>query len=477
MIEASPHQRFNASPVLGAASPHFRGSRVSKCFIGLVVVWLSAAQTQLARPEAITTRSYSGQFIIHGQNRPGLPARALGLATNLNLVSLQPVLLTISCERIKQNLARQLGATEPWRGKIHIMLHPAVSADDPITITSESFKDSWQYWVELPDLVQRVLYVRAMVQVLLLEMANRNARERSAEIPRWLIEGLSEQLLASSEIEIILPPPRASANGIGIAPAFVSARLDDPLSQAHKQLLSRPPLTFEELSWPANEQISGELGGLYRSSAQLFVNELLRLKDGRACLLAMVAQLPRYYNWQVAFLRAFQPYFQRPLDVEKWWALRLVYFTGRDLTQTWPLDESLRKLEEIIRFPVEVRGGPNELPLRAQITLQTIIRQWDRPRQTQALQSKVRELEPLRLRVARELVMLVEGYRETLETYLQALDKNRFLLLLQKGATPGRVAEDAIGQLDALDARREALRPEQKPVAAAQAQPGAIPRR
>ncbi len=73
--------------------------------------------------------------------------------------------------------------------------------------------------------------------------------------------------------------------------------------------------------------------------------------------------------------------------------------------------------------------------------------------------------------------MLVEGYRETLETYLQALDKNRFLLLLQKGATPGRVAEDAIGQLDALDARREALRPEQKPVAAAQAQPGAIPRR
>src|SRR5205807_476009 len=82
---------------------------------------------------------------------------------------------------------------------------------------------------------------------------------------------------------------------------------------------------------------------------------------------------------QFAFLRAFQAHFQRPLDVEKWWTLQVLHFTGRDLTQTWPADESWKKFDEIIRSTVQIRVGTNELPLRAEISLQAIIREWDRP--------------------------------------------------------------------------------------------------
>ena len=98
-------------------------------------------------------------------------------------------------------------------------------------------------------------------------------------------------------------------------------------------------MTFEELSWPTAANSTGAAGEFYGDSAQLFVDELLSLPDGRACLRAMVAELPRY-NWQFAFLHAFGAYFQRPLDVEKWWALQVVQFTGHDLGQTWPEEKA-----------------------------------------------------------------------------------------------------------------------------------------
>jgi len=40
--------------------------------------------------------------------------------------------------------------------------------------------------VDLADQLERARFVRAMVQVLLLEVANRNAGEHSAEIPGGL---------------------------------------------------------------------------------------------------------------------------------------------------------------------------------------------------------------------------------------------------------------------------------------------------
>jgi hypothetical protein len=430
----------------------------------LLSALLGVAGAQPAGSDLISARSHSGQFVVYANRSSAPPAPAVGLATNQDFVRLEPTLATVSCERIKLALMRELGATAPWRGAVYLVLHPARSPDDTITITSERFKGVWQYRIDFPDVVERSRYMRVIVQVLLLEEANRTAQERLAEIPLWLVEGLAQLLPASSEVELILSPPRANANGLNFSATTVNARKETLRQQARKRLRGRPPLTFENLSWPSEDPLSGEVDDLYRGSAQLFVGELLRLPNGRGCLQAMLAQLPQHYNWQFAFLSAFSAFFERPLDVEKWWALSVAQVTGRDIAPPWTLEESWQKLTQTIHAAVQVRFGTNELPLHADITLQTVIREWDAVRQAQALNHTLRELALLRLRLAQEFVGLVQDYYQAIETYLQQRDHTGSFLSA-KNAGRRRAVEAAIQQLDALDARREALRPGQKPVA------------
>jgi hypothetical protein len=301
--------------------------------------------------------------------------------------------------------------------------------------------------------------------VLLLELVNRGATNQSAEIPTWLVQGLAEQVLVANENEILLLPPRLNANGITVTSMLVHSQRQNPLEQAHRLLRTRQPLAFEQLSWPPPGQLTGEAGELYRSSAQLFVAELLQFKDGPACLRAMLAELPQHLNWQLAFLHAFQPHFARLLEVEQWWSLQCAYFTGHELTQTLPADESWRKLEEVIRSPVEVRAAPDELPLHTEVALQSIIRQWEPARQTVALQGTMRELEALRLRMAAPVVPLLDDYHRVLENYLQNRDRNGLLLLFRKQALQRHNREETLRRLDELDTQRLALRPQSAPPA------------
>jgi hypothetical protein len=288
------------------------------------------ADAQPSGSGLVSVRSHSGQFVVYAGRSSAFPSPTLALATNQSFVRLEPTLATVSCERIKQALTRELGATAPWSGTVYLVLHPAQAPGDTITITSERFKDRWQYRVDFPDLVEQSRYVRVIVQVLLLEMANRTAQTRSSEIPAWLVEGLSQLLLTSSEVALTLSPPGPNANGVSYSATVVNARKEGYREQTHKQLRGRPPLTFEGLSWPAEDLSSGDMGDLYRCSAQLFVGELLRLPDGRECVRSMLAQLPQHYNWQFAFLHAFNAFFERPLDVEKWRALSVAQATGKN---------------------------------------------------------------------------------------------------------------------------------------------------
>ena len=429
---------------------------------------LGVANAQPASSDLISARSHSGQFVVYaGRASVPLPP-VFGLATNQNFVRLEPTLAAVSCERIKQALTREIGATAPWHDAVYVVLYPARAPGDPITITSERFKGGWQYRVDLPDMVERPRYVRAIVQVILREVANRAAETRSAEIPLWLAEGLSQLLLSSSEAEIILSPPRASANGLHYSATVRNARKQGVLEQVQKKLRGRPPLTFENLSWPAEDELSGDTGDLYSGSAQLFVGELLRLPDGRACLRTMLAELPRHYNWQFAFLRAFHASFERLLDVEKWWDLSVVKATGHDLAKPWTPEESWQKLNQAIHFPVQLRGGANEQPLLPDVSLQTVIRGWDPARQAQAFDSALRGLGLLRLRIAPEFAGLAQDYRQALETYQRQRDHAGSILSTKKAGRQ-RAVEAAIRQLDALDARREALLPAPKPVTESQA--------
>jgi hypothetical protein len=425
----------------------------------LLGVWPGAVNAQAFPPEVVSARSHSGQFIVHAQRSPGPAGPALNLTTDPNFLRLEPTLVAMSCERIKQVLSRELGGSAPWRGTIFLTLRPTQASGPTITITSKEFKTGWQYQVELPDSVERAQYLRAIVQVLLLEWANREANNRSAEIPLWLTEGFSQRLLTSDEVIMILPPPLESQNGMNIKVTHITERMNDPINQARKHLGSRPPLTFEQLSWPTESEIAGEAAESYRASAQLFVGELLRLPEGRPSLRAMLTTLPQYYNWQFAFLHAFHSHFDQPLDVEKWWALCLAPSTGRDVAHVWSAVESWQKLDQVIRSAAPARGGMAGPTLPAQVTLQTIIREWDRTHQTQALTSKLRELAVLRSRVAPDLAVLVQEYSQALEMYLRNHSRTGPLPRFGKRADLSRIAEDTVQRLDALDARREELRP------------------
>ena len=436
-----------------------------------VVVFHNGLAASIPPSNLISARSESGQFIVYAGRSSGSLPPVMELGKNEGFVQLQPYLTAVSCERIRQMLLRELGTSAPWRGTIYVVLHPAKGAADSITFTSDRYKNRWQYRVDLPDVIERPRYVRAIVQVLLAEMANRAAEGHDAEVPYWLVEGFSQLLLASSQEEIILSPPKDSARGVSFTATTVKGRKESLLEQARKKLRGRTPLSFDSLSWPTQDQLCGAANDLYAASAQLFVGELLRLPDGRARLCAMLAQLPKRYNWQFAFLDAFSGSFKRPLDVEKWWALARAQVSGRDETQAWPPDESWQKLDHAIHSTVQVRTGTNQLPLHADVPLQTVIRDWDNVRQNQALSDALRELSLLRLRIAQEYLALVQEYQHAIRTYLDQRDHSGAVIPLLRKSSRRRAADTAVQQLNALDARRQTLRPAPKPSVADQPAP------
>ena len=418
------------------------------------------APAQLSGADTVALHSHSGQFVVCARGSPaGARMPASNLRTNANYIRLEAPLVTVSCERIKQLVWRDLQTASPWQGKIYIVLRPQSDEDPRIDIASARFKDEAQYRVELPRMVERGAYARAITQVVLMELADRTAGNHEPGIPFWLSEGLARRLMAANEQEIILTPVGSGAANLGLPSNFITENRGNPLEAAHNLLRAGQPLTFEQLSWPTAAQLAGEPDPVYRASAQCFVSELLETRDGPARIRAMLSELPRRYNWQFALLSAFQPDFKELLDVEKWWALRVLRFTGREMSQTWTVEDSLAKLDALLRAPVEVRASANQMPTRAEVTLQTIIREWDRERQTAALRATMRDLDLIRLRLAPQVAPLAGEYRSILEAFLSERDQAVFARLWRRKTAPVQVVDKAVRQLDSLDANRVIRRP------------------
>ena len=419
--------------------------------------------------------STSGQFVIRSSGG-GVPREgASDPATDPNHLRLEPAFVAVSCERIRQSLLHDLSATDPWQGRIYVELYGGRSKAQAITVTSERFRNGWQYQVQVPTIVERELFIRAMVQVLLLEMANRSSSGRLAEIPVWLTDGFTQRLLCSKESELILPPPRESVNGITATATRITARLDDPVAVARQHLHGQAPLTFDQLSWRRDDEMSGPDAELYRASAQLFLGELLCLRDGRSCITSFVGRLPRYFNWQLAFLQAFHSHFERALDIEKWWALCSIQSPDRELVQKQPGQGTWHDLEQALL--VSAAGAPqgSEGHGAAGSTLQVVIRNWGRVQQRQALSGKVQELVLLRSRLPADLALLAQEYCDALDVYLRNPHWSGSVRFLGTGTGLSSAATETVERLDALDARRQALRPSQAPVTAAHTESAPFP--
>jgi hypothetical protein len=469
-MKASLHRCLAAS-----LHPFQRFNHFTACFALIFgsLIFSSSASAQFSTPDKNSARSVSGQFIVHGTSQFSPLARSPRVAADTNLVRLEPALLVVSAERIKESLWRtlEIKASTSWRGQIHLVLHPAQSPDENVTIISQPFAHVWNYRVELPDVLSQSRLVRALTAVLLLEYANRNAQSHSAEIPTWLIDGLSQQLLAADSPEFILSMPSKTETILSLPSKSIDEQLPvtrlntntrgmDSLTSVRRVLNNYPALTFEQLSWPTGAQLNGEDGGVYRASAQLFVSDLLKLKNGPTQLRTMLESLPQFYNWQLAFQSAFRGFFPRPLDLEKWWALQVVNFVSFDPGPGWTLAVSREKLDEILRVAVETRVKPNSLPEHSEISLQAVIRNLNSARQTPILQTKLRDLQLAQLRMAPQWAGLTDGYRRALAGYLGERQNGSARPVWIKhmfGWLQKTSASKTLMTLDALDARRRAL--------------------
>ena len=116
----------------------------------------------------------------------------------------------------------------------------------------------------------------------------------------------------------------------------------------------------------------------------------------------------------------------------------------------------------IIRCRWKSAPAVNDFPLRTQVTLQAIIKDWDIPRQAKLLQEKAQQLLILRMRVSQELIHLVDDYRRTLEGYVQRRGTSADNPLGRNLYAPrlDGPARDTVRELDVLEARRQQLRPQ-----------------
>ncbi|MBI3414396.1 MAG: hypothetical protein HY043_03605 [Verrucomicrobia bacterium] len=429
--------------------------------------FLSTVRRAQSTPGVIA-HSRSGQFVIARAPIVGVPPARNTSAAQPTLRYLVPELMAVSCERIRHQLLTELGVPDSTGHKILVVIQPLWPGSKQIDIAAKHFGDGWGYQISVPQQIDEEKVVRAIVQALVLELANRRSADRSCEVPLWFTEGLTQQLLATAEMEWVLQPelggaqrvPNVDGNAVAVFRQNGTVHQGikrGALFSAHRQLSANAPLSFAELSFPGPAQFESAGWQTYQSCAQLFVQRLLAPREGRARARTMLAVLPQCLNWQTAFLKAFASQFGSMRDVEKWWALMLVNFTGRDHWQAWPRAASLEKLNQALQFSAQLRTT-NDLPARAAMTPQQVIATMDFVTQKTFLTRTITQLDALRPRLFAELAPLLDAYRETLDGFLQARGKSGFALD-RRGQTSESVrllARQTVRKLDALDRQRAA---------------------
>jgi hypothetical protein len=397
-----------------------------------LLLLLSAVQVRAALPEPVAVRSRSGQFAIHG-----LPLSKQRFSfippTGISYARLDPGVLAISSENIKQALLAALDLTDRWQGRIAVSLQPVVRDNEEIVIASVRFTDGWQYQVQIPEHVDKARLTKAIVEVLLLEIAQRGAGDRRLELPPWLASGLAEYITANASSPLIVEAgsltDRTQPKG-------------DALKKTRETLRSAGSMSFNQLSWPDTQTDRAA----YDACAHLFVRELLQ-KGGGVLLSDLLWRLRDHLNWQTAFLRAGG--FGSLRDVDKWWTLNLVQFAGRESFATWSSAELRLQLDEALATPVQVRHDVNRLPMTTQISLQQILQEWDFKRQAPHVRQMLHRLEVLRLRSSGVPNEIINGYHRALSEYL--VRRERRLVNARTAVT------EAVGLLNELDAKRETM--------------------
>jgi hypothetical protein len=378
--------------------------------------------------------SASKQFVVRG-----VPQRSVFAASaKEDFIYLDPALLVVTCERVKQTLERELGWGNRWRGTVFVDVHPLRFDNEQPDLRVFRTSEGWRYRIDLPDEIDRTRLLETIIEALLLEFGNRMGTTGSIDLPPWLVEGLTAHLMEGALSGVAL-----QANAMNVQH---SAR-NDPAAAIRKRIQRTGTLTVDQLNWAEFDDADRASADTYHHSAHLFVRELLRLRGGRDALCAMVAMLPEHLNWQTAFLRGFEPHFHRMLDVEKWWSLSLARLKIHETSLTWSTIEAQRKLEEVLHTPMQVLTE-REMPHVTPVDLQSVILDWDFQQQVSLLQAKLGQLQAVRLRLPPDFAALSDSYRVVIEKYL------RVRAAAWLSATGRAATKEAVAQLKTLDAQR-----------------------
>ncbi len=397
----------------------------------------------------VTARSLSGQFIVYGDSAPAMaPGSIPKLDASDEKVPLKADWLAISAERVKGAVLRELGASDHWRGRIHLYLRPRRElGNNPIRIVPVPFRDGWQYRVDIPDEVEWQRLVRALVEAVLLEASNREAVDRAAQPPLWLSEGIAG-IVASLYGRDLVPQGQTFVSH--------SERRPNVVSLAQARLGGGGPMLFGELSFPSDETVRDPRAwARYQGSAMLLVHELLADDAGKAAMRDTMRRLPGVLNWQTAFLQAHSRRFLTLLEVEKWWAVNGSYLLSRDAALVWQPEIAGAHLASLMHEPAELPGSTDGPAVRGDVPLSRIVLEWDFEAQRPVIGRKIAQLRHMYQVAPAGLVSLVMDYHQVLSSYMDARQGVTADPLRRAELEPrGRLAaRQAARRLDELDAR------------------------
>ena len=435
----------------------------------LVAILFCAGSVPAREGKDFVVRSQTGEFIVHGPrtfpNSILFPQSVGGGTGPVFLfkptrdkespdevtIPLDPSLVAVACERVKQALLSTFGLGDDWSSPIHVFIEPG-RQQGQVSLDTIRTGRGWLFRLALPAEMKELDLDRLILHAALLERSNRNPQAMANNVPKWLTEGLIRCLRASAP------------DGLSIQ-RIASFRIRPSPEIAFRELfLKRAPLSFEEMCWP--EGLEPSKSPMFTASAELFVYELLRVRDGRACLAGMILKSPNYLNWQLAFLEAFQTHFRSLVEVEKWWSLSWVHLLGVDPSQRWASPEGWEKFEASLRTTVELRADRSSPPLRKSLTLQTAIRELPIGVQQSGLESTLFQLRVIQLHVPPRVAAIAREYQQILGDYL-AEAARAGQTTFDKRQTPVNLnvlKQTVIGKLDLLDRKKAKLKAELQPL-------------
>lgn len=416
-----------------------------------IVVLSAAAVAAVASEKIITIRSRSDQFVA---NCPATipPIAAQNMPTNQEkYISLNAPVVVVIAERIKQCILESLAANDEWKGKVILNIHPVDQPDEEIWVNAQKTEIGWIYNVDLPAYLQKTRLIRTLVQVVLKEIADRYSGVKPAELPPWLGPAMTMHILINAPDILIMDQ---------FTKKVKTQRKVNPITIVRKNLNGQPPLSWDELCWHGGLYNSEPLLNRYTLSSYLLFHHLMSLKNGNVFMCQMLRQLPSHWNWQIAFLKAYEAHFKSLREVDKWWSVIIESFMGKDGTRAYTFEESLRKLDETLTCPIKFQIETNIAGEVKFLTLQDIITQWSFNQQKVFLRQKIAQLQALKPHISPHLAKLLDDYCSALTTYIQRRAKAGFSNDLPPFVNDSvrLILRDTINDLNNLDLIRQDFR-------------------